>query len=68
MSSNDLHHYWESRLTDAFNLEGVGYLGLRKQYNSWLYRVRRHALPSRETSCLFLRRESDDRNHGLSKA
>lgn len=41
MSSNNLHDYWESRLTDAFSLEGVGYLGLGRHYNSWLYRVRR---------------------------
>ena len=41
MSSNNLHDYWESRLNETFSLEGVGYLGLGKQYNTWLYRVRR---------------------------
>ncbi len=32
--------YWQSRLESNFGLEGVGYLGLGKPYNTWLYRVR----------------------------
>lgn len=34
--------YWEQRLAQAPGLDGVGYAGLGRQYNSWLYRVRRH--------------------------
>ena len=32
--------YWESRLQDHFDLEGVGYLKLGKRFNRWMYRVR----------------------------
>jgi SAM-dependent methyltransferase len=34
--------YWEQRLRRRFDLQGVGYAGLGKRYNSWLYRVRGH--------------------------
>ena len=33
--------YWESRLAERFSLEGVGYTGLGKSFNEWMYRVRR---------------------------
>jgi SAM-dependent methyltransferase len=33
--------YWENRLGKSYGLHGVGYLGLGKNYNTWLYRVRR---------------------------
>jgi SAM-dependent methyltransferase len=33
--------YWENRLRESFGLESVGYLGLGRRYNQWLYRVRR---------------------------
>ena len=32
--------YWEERLTRDFSLGGVGYLGLGRIYNSYLYRLR----------------------------
>ncbi|MGE0439558.1 MAG: class I SAM-dependent methyltransferase [Gemmatimonadales bacterium] len=32
--------YWERRLRDHFNLEGVGYLRLGRRFNEWMYRVR----------------------------
>ena len=32
--------YWERRLRDHFDLEGVGYLRLGRRYNRWMYRVR----------------------------
>jgi len=35
--------YWESRLTQQFTLQGVGYIGLSDAFNAWLYRVKRHA-------------------------
>lgn len=33
--------YWESRLTNQFDLQGVGYLSLGKCYNKWLYKIRK---------------------------
>jgi SAM-dependent methyltransferase len=41
MDTVNLQDYWETRLKKSFGLEAVGYLGLGKQYNRWLYRVRR---------------------------
>lgn len=32
--------YWEDRLSRNLGLHGVGFLGLGKSYNKWLYRVR----------------------------
>ena len=32
--------YWERRLRDHFDLEGVGYLRLGRRFNRWMYRVR----------------------------
>lgn len=29
--------YWNSRLENKFNIEGVGYIGLGEIYNEWLY-------------------------------
>jgi SAM-dependent methyltransferase len=34
--------YWESRLQEHPDIHGVGYLGLGRAFNSWMYRVRRH--------------------------
>jgi len=39
----DPREYWEERLGERFDLEGVGYLQLGRPYNRWLYRVRRAA-------------------------
>lgn len=36
--------YWETRLRQSFNLDGVGYRGFGEGINYWLYRVRRHIL------------------------
>src|SRR4030042_4177271 len=33
--------YWETRLQKSFDLEGVGFSGLGKAYNKWMYKVRR---------------------------
>lgn len=33
--------YWEERLKDTWGLHGVGYIGLGRYYNYWLYRVQR---------------------------
>ena len=41
MSTYDPREYWENRLKKAFGLNGVGYIGLGKHYNNWLYIVRR---------------------------
>jgi len=32
--------YWETRLGESYTLEGVGYVGLGRSFNSWMYRVR----------------------------
>lgn len=39
--------YWESRLSERYSLDGVGYLGLGSSFNAWMYRARR---------AIFLRR------------
>jgi len=33
--------YWEERLAKTPGLSGVGFLGLGKNYNDWLYRIKR---------------------------
>lgn len=37
----DYRSYWNNRLQGDFGLESVGYLGLGRQFNKWMYRVRR---------------------------
>lgn len=34
--------YWESRLEENFGLHGAGFIGLGKEYNNLLYKVRRN--------------------------
>jgi len=34
--------YWEKRLRASFKSDGVGYSVLGKNYNDWLYKIRRH--------------------------
>ena len=34
--------YWQTRLAEKFNLEGVGFTSLGKGFNFWMYRVRRY--------------------------
>jgi SAM-dependent methyltransferase len=46
MATINLENYWENRLKKSFGPEGVGYLGLGRQYNNWLYKVRRHVFNS----------------------
>lgn len=41
MTNFDPQEYWEGRLTESWGLHGVGYLGLGKNLNNWLYRVRK---------------------------
>jgi len=36
----DNRKYWESRLRAHYSLAGVGYLGLGRRFNEWMYRVR----------------------------
>jgi SAM-dependent methyltransferase len=43
MNGSDPGEYWEQRLEREFDLHGVGHQGLGRQYNTWLYRVRRSA-------------------------
>jgi len=42
MADFDARAYWERRLADAYSLDGVGWIGLGRSFNSWMYRVRRH--------------------------
>src|SRR5215217_7388946 len=41
MSGFDARAYWERRLSEQFTLDGVGYAGLGRSFNAWMYRVRR---------------------------
>lgn len=34
--------YWEERLSQHYDISGVGYLPLGKAFNRWMYRVRAH--------------------------
>lgn len=38
----DAGQYWEERLRKRFDLGGVGSIDLSREYNEWLYRLRRH--------------------------
>lgn len=40
----DYKDYWNKRLDENFNIEGVGYLGLGTNYNTQLYKIRREVL------------------------
>ncbi|MCL6471338.1 MAG: class I SAM-dependent methyltransferase [Firmicutes bacterium] len=33
--------YWENRLSDSFNLHGVGFKGLGNSFNHWFYKIKR---------------------------
>lgn len=37
----DTEEYWQNRLTRTYDLDGVGFTGMSRSYNRWLYRVRR---------------------------
>jgi SAM-dependent methyltransferase len=37
-------NYWEERLKNRFNLQGVGHIGFSKAYNHWLYQRKRRCL------------------------
>jgi SAM-dependent methyltransferase len=43
----DAKQYWETRLAANPGLRGVGFVRLGRQYNDWLYRVRRQVFPRR---------------------
>lgn len=38
----DVADYWERRLGEHFDVQGVGFLRLGRRYNRWMYRVRGH--------------------------
>jgi SAM-dependent methyltransferase len=38
---NEPGEYWEKRLAEHWGLQGVGYIGLGKHYNRWLYRIQK---------------------------
>lgn len=41
MTALDTKQYWEDRLTRDYSLGGVGWSGLGRGFNSWMYAVRR---------------------------
>jgi len=41
MNAFDPTSYWQNRLAQNPGLQGVGYIGLGRRYNEWLYRMRR---------------------------
>jgi len=38
----DTEEYWQERLSATYDVNGVGYAGLSRSYNQWLYSVRRY--------------------------
>lgn len=36
----NVENYWEKRLTENYDIQGVGFQSLSKGYNEWLYRIR----------------------------
>lgn len=42
MINSDPKDYWERRLTENFDLHGTGYITLGRNYNRWLYKVRKY--------------------------
>ncbi|MFC0905617.1 methyltransferase domain-containing protein [Clostridium sp. MT-14] len=40
----DYKEYWNNRLNSKFDIEGVGYIGLGKEYNEYLYKARFYSL------------------------
>src|ERR1044072_6190002 len=41
-SNNDIKEYWEKRLNENYGLHGTGYIGLGRNYNSWMYKIRKY--------------------------
>lgn len=41
MTALDTKRYWEDRLTREYSLGGVGWIGLGRAFNRWMYAVRR---------------------------
>lgn len=41
-SNTDIKDYWEKRLHENYGLHGTGYIGLGKNYNAWMYKVRKY--------------------------
>ncbi len=51
MSSFNPKQYWENRLSGKGGVDRVGYIGLGRYYNDWLYRVQRRVF-RRHVRCL----------------
>ena len=41
MEAFDPRSYWETRLTETYAIDGVGWAGMGSAFNTWMYRVRR---------------------------
>jgi len=50
---SNISDYWESRLEENFGLHGAGYIGLGKQYNNSLYKIRRNVFLRKMKSMHF---------------
>jgi hypothetical protein len=48
--------YWEKRLSQHFDLKGVGNIGFSTTYNGWLYRRKRRCIEG------FFRRKTREAN------
>jgi SAM-dependent methyltransferase len=44
VKNSETRGYWEKRLSDNFDLSGVGFSTLGRRYNEWMYRIRSHVL------------------------
>lgn len=42
MTSFDAREYWEQRLSATYDVHGVGWAGMGRALNVWMYKVRRH--------------------------
>lgn len=50
MGEFNARDYWEDRLKEGLDLHRVGYLGLGRYYNDWLYKIRRKVFDLRMKS------------------
>ena len=44
---DDQKEYWEDRLQKSFGLHGVGYSGMGRYYNDWMYKIRKRVFSSK---------------------
>ena len=47
VSITDDKEFWEKQPNGNYGLHGAGYLALGKNYNSWMYKIRRHIISTK---------------------